>query len=285
MTYVGKILVIVIMAFALVFLGVSTVVFTTATNWKAATEAQKKKVSELQTKNNDATAGLEAAKKDLEAARTQHAAAKKALEGRIAGLEEDVKRARDEITDINGKLGTAQQNAKMALDEAGARKEETDVLREQKSAVEKQANEFKIHESELNDRIRILERSLETATRNAKDLRDRVARYTSLLQSKGFSADISAVQPGDTPPTVQGEVARVDRDNRRVEITIGTDDGVKPNHELYLYRMRPRPEYLGKIRIISADPDQAVGRVIDKTINGKKIQEGDIVSSTLRPQS
>ena len=43
MTFVGKILVIVIMAFALLFLGISTVVFSTHTNWKTATEAEKKK--------------------------------------------------------------------------------------------------------------------------------------------------------------------------------------------------------------------------------------------------
>ena len=37
MTFVGKILVILIMVLSLVFLGVSTVVFTTATNWKDET--------------------------------------------------------------------------------------------------------------------------------------------------------------------------------------------------------------------------------------------------------
>jgi len=47
MTFVGKILVIVIMAFSLIFLGISTVVFTTARNWRTATEEQKKKVSDL----------------------------------------------------------------------------------------------------------------------------------------------------------------------------------------------------------------------------------------------
>ena len=36
MTFVGKILVIAIMAFALLFLGISTVVFTTSKNWMAA---------------------------------------------------------------------------------------------------------------------------------------------------------------------------------------------------------------------------------------------------------
>jgi hypothetical protein len=37
MTFVGKILVIVIMAFSLLFLGLSTVVYTTSKNWMTAT--------------------------------------------------------------------------------------------------------------------------------------------------------------------------------------------------------------------------------------------------------
>ena len=40
MTFVGKILVIVIMAFSLLFLGFSTVAFVTTRNWKTATEAE-----------------------------------------------------------------------------------------------------------------------------------------------------------------------------------------------------------------------------------------------------
>jgi hypothetical protein len=81
-----------------------------------------------------------------------------------------------------------------------------------------------------------------------------------------------------------GEVKRVDPSNRRVEITIGSDDGLVPGHELYLFRTTPRPEYLGKITIISVDPDQSVGRVNGTTFQGKKIQEGDIVSSTIKPR-
>ena len=50
MTFVGKILVIVIMAFALLFLGISTVVFTTSKNWMVATKAEQDKVDELKKK-------------------------------------------------------------------------------------------------------------------------------------------------------------------------------------------------------------------------------------------
>ncbi len=78
---------------------------------------------------------------------------------------------------------------------------------------------------------------------------------------------------------------RIDARNSRVEITIGSDDGLVPGHELYLYRTKPRSEFLGRILIQSVDPDQAVGKVIGNTVSGKKIQEGDIVSSTIpRPR-
>ena len=49
-------------------------------------------------------------------------------------------------------------------------------------------------------------------------------------------------------------------------------------------RTMPRPEYIGKITIISVEPDQSVGRVIGTTYQGKKIKEGDIVSSTIKPR-
>ena len=50
------------------------------------------------------------------------------------------------------------------------------------------------------------------------------------------------------------------------------------------YRVSPRPEYLGKVAIVSVDPDQAVAKVIGNTYMGKKIKEGDIVSSTIKPR-
>jgi hypothetical protein len=284
MTFVGKILVLVITALSLVFLGVSTVVFTTETNWKAATEAQKKTVQELRNKTNDLDSQIKALEKDKSAADVGHKAAVKQQEDRAAALEAEIKQAQADKEQSQAALVTAQQNAKTALDDSAARKAETDLLREQKGAVEKQANEFKLRQTELNDKIRELTRMLETATNNANDLRDRVARFQTLLRRNGLSDDITMVKGTDTPPSVEGQVSRV-QDNRSLELTIGSDDGVLPGHELFVYRTKPQPEFLGKVKIISVDPDQSVGRVIGATIHGKKIKEGDIVSSTIRPRS
>lgn len=281
MTFVGKILVIVIMLFAVLFLGISTAVFTTAKNWKEATDGQKKIVSKLQSENTTAKSEIESLKKDMAKAKSDADAAKQTLETEIATLRNDKEALEKESTAAHGELTTAQTNAKSALEEAEARRSQTEQLREQKLAVEKQANEFKLHQAELNDQIRLLSRELEVAKKNNEDLRDRTARFSSLLRRNGLSDDISQVKGLESPPAVTGEIKKVEL-NKRVEITIGSDDGVVPGHELLVYRTRPRPEYLGKIRVIATDPDQAVGEVIGTTVQGKKIKEGDSVTSTLR---
>src|SRR6266446_10642999 len=144
MTFVGKILVIVIVIFAVLFLGVSTVVFSTHTNWKEATAKERSKVEDFKKKLEDAKGEVALAKTGLEAAQAEHATAKKALEDRNVALETEIKTAQDEATKARTALGNAEQNSKIALEEAAARKDETDKLREQKAEVEKQANEYKI---------------------------------------------------------------------------------------------------------------------------------------------
>ena len=80
MTQVGKILVLVIMAFSLIFLGISTMVFVTSKNWKDATakkDAEVKKIKgELQTEQ----AKLAEAKKNLEDAQAAATTATKAAQ-------------------------------------------------------------------------------------------------------------------------------------------------------------------------------------------------------------
>jgi hypothetical protein len=284
MTFVGKILVIVIMFFSLLFLGFSMVVFTTSKNWVVATKAEQKKVSDLNTKLNDAKAAVEASKKGLEEAKAKFDQTSKQLENQLAASQDENTRNLAQVTTLRGQIGVATQTAKSTLDEVEAKRTQTNQLREQKSAVEKQANEFKLHQAEQNDRIRELERSLDTAVKNNSELRERVARYVTLLTKSGLSTDISQIKGLESPPPVTGEVKRVDPTNRRIEMTIGSDDGLVIGHELYLYRVSPRPEYLGKVAVAQVDPDQAVAKVIGNTYLGKKIKEGDIVSSTIKPR-
>ncbi len=285
MTFVGKILVVVISLFAMVFLGISVVVFSTHVNWKEAHTKEQDKVKKLSAQKSDLEASLAAEKTNMAKAASEHAAAVKAAEDKVTALDTEIKQAQKEITAAQSQLETAQKSAAVALAEAAQRRSETELLRNQKSEVEKQANEFKIQQTDLIDKIRDLERQSKTLDDNNKVLRDAKAKLSTLLRKNGLSDDISTVTGLESPPPVEGEIKKVDERNTTAEITIGSDDGLVAGHELNVYRLSPRPQYLGKIRIMTTDPDQAVGKVIGRTINGIKLKEGDIVSSTLRPRS
>jgi chromosome segregation ATPase len=284
MTQVGKILVLVIMAFSLVFLGIATMVFVTSKNWKDATAKKDGEVKKVRTELQTAQAAVDAAKKTLEENDARAKQETKGLETRIRTLEDQNKRDLTEITKVREQLAVQLATAKTSVEDAEARRNETMLLRQQKSAVEKQANEYQLRQADLNDKIRELERFLETATKNNSDLRELVAKYTTLLQSKGLSTDITQIKGMENPPPVTGQVKKVDATNKRLEITIGSDDGLVVGHELFLYRTKPRAEYLGRGQIIAVDPDQSVVRVLGNTVQGKKIKEGDIVSSTIIPR-
>src|SRR4051812_27788258 len=116
MTFVGKILVVVIMAFSLIFLGISAVVFTTENNWRQATQEAKKKYDDLKRKNDATIAENEVAKKDLEAAKSAHLAAQKALDDRINAMNADIKRAEEENSQSKTVLTQAQQSARSSLE-------------------------------------------------------------------------------------------------------------------------------------------------------------------------
>jgi chromosome segregation ATPase len=284
MTFVGKILVIVIMAFSLLFLALSTVVFTTTRNWKVETTKQKAEVDKFKKKVQDAQAAADAAKKGFDDAKVAFAAKSKTYDSTLANLQDQIKRETSQLDEARKQLVAAEQTAKSTLDEVEDKRQQTELLRTQLSAVEKQANEFRLHQADLNDQIRDLQRTLDTATKNNSELRIRVAKFSSVLRSNGLSDDISQIKGLESPPPVVGEVKKIDPTNKRLEVTIGSDDGLVVGHELYIFRTTPRPEYIGKVAIVTVDPDQAVAKVIGNTFQGKKIKEGDIVSSTIKPQ-
>jgi chromosome segregation ATPase len=182
MTFIGRILVIVITALSLLFLGISTVVFTTSKIWSKETSAQQSRVEELKKKLTDAQARSDVVKKALEDAKATFDQTTKALNSRLSQLTDDNTRNLTQINAVRDQLKTATQAAKATLDEVEAKRQEIAVLRRQKADVDRQTNDYKLHQADLTDRIRELERELETATKQQSDLRERVAKFSVSLR-------------------------------------------------------------------------------------------------------
>jgi chromosome segregation ATPase len=163
-TSIGKIMVIVITAFSLTFLAISTVVFGTSRDWLTETRDEQKSIDELKKKLGETTKLADEAQKSLEDAKVELADQAKQIGSRLTAIEEENKRDLIQIGDLRTQVAKAQDTARATLDQVEAKRKAIGTLLVEKDAVEKQAGDYKRHRAELTDRIRDVERMLEAAT-------------------------------------------------------------------------------------------------------------------------
>ena len=215
MTFVGKILVIVIMAFSLLFLGISTVVFTTSKNWMAATKDEQEEGRRTEEKAARRPGGLG---RRQEGARGREGG----LRRRDQGLDEPARLARRQ-NKRNSTRSTAARKQLVAADADG--QEHPGRSRSQASS-RPTCSAAKVGRREAGQRVQAPPGRPERqdpraradsrhATKNNSDLRERVAKFSTLLHQNGLSDDISQIKGLESPPPVMGEVKRVDPTNRR----------------------------------------------------------------------
>ncbi len=286
MTYVGKILVIVIMVFAILFLAFSVVVFTTEMNWKSRVDSLTTEVQKLKTEKNRLQGEVTTQISNVQGAKDELKKAQADADAAFKTISEQNTRRGAEVTDGRRKIEIALEQVAKAQAEAEARIAEAKILDENLRKVQLQSNEFKLQATELNQKILLLQKDLEVAQNNNKNLRERVTLQRAALLKANLSDDIDVLKGNvEAPPQVEGEVVEVSSNNQVIEISLGSNDGLRVGQEFFLYSVRPTPEYLGKVRITQTDVQQSVARVIGgKTIHGKKIQRGDHVTSKISPR-
>lgn len=281
MNFLGKILVILIMLFSVAFMALASVVFSTSVNYKEQAEKLDASLKKSQGEANAARQDAEAAKLATTEAEKKAGDEQTRLNETIAGLTARLNDVEAEKKDAGTQLAVAQQSFQQAQAEAAARIREADTLRSNLTNVEKENNALKIAQTEKNATIRELEIKLETALGQNRNLLADNSAYASWLRSRGFTDDISQIKGVSVPPKVQGVILQVNNTNDKAVLSIGSDDGLVVGHELVAYRTGADAGYLGKLKIMEVEPNRASAVVVNKTYQGKRLQEGDIVSSTL----
>jgi len=113
------------------------------------------------------------------------------------------------------------------------------------------------------------------------EIRQRIAADES---GKGGAA-VTATDPNrPNPPSVyvKGQIEKVDGKDGLVEISIGSDQGLKKYNTLEVYRLSPKANYLGTLRVVEVYNHKAVGRLVrDSFIQRGPVRQGDIVASSL----
>ncbi len=273
MNFVGKIIVVLILVMSLVFMAFSMAVYSTHRNWKAEADKLKVQRDNGKVKNDELNKQLE----DLKTKLAQETAAYEQQLAKLGTLREELLQRRDsdeqrlaqlvgQNAELTGTVGATQQRLTALVEEVGQLR--ADIVLAQKDRDERFADVV-VKTEKLHNVHAQLVRAKEVEMQLARE----IARYK--LAADGAGLDLNAPADG-APPTVEGQVTRV-AGNRLIEVSLGSDDGLRTKHTVHVYRGK---SYLGKVEILETSPDRAVGRILRPYQKGA-IRKGDRVATRL----
>jgi len=284
MTRVGQILVILLTCFSLLFMGFAVTVFTTRTNWRDKYFALKKEKEDLQKKSDGYKQQIDSLAQDLTSAITKNkeqsdanAVAIKDQQKNYELLLQNQRAAREDVNKYS-------EQAKLYGDQAREKSKEVALLRDQLKTTREQREDAVKKQFDTQQAYIELKGSFETLETRAKELEQRSGELEGILIGRGISTKADDPTNADAirtnAPPVEGVVLKVDPQNKLVEISIGSDDGLRKGHRLHVYRVKPQGKFVCTIEITNVDPDQAVARIIPNLKQGNP-QEGDLVATRI----
>ncbi|WP_425396455.1 hypothetical protein [Aeoliella sp.] len=282
MNLIGKIFVVIIFLMGGLFMVLAMAVYSSQVNWRDAYKKSqelytqrdteyKRLVSSTDLTEAELNRQILAANKEIGALQSE----RERLVGDYELLQKQVSDLTQENRDAKAAVSSTQANAERLADENNVLQREIIAAQE---ASDKAFEQTVRATSELHDK----EVKLVVAEENIEQLTERVAEMTIIMRREGLDPHMLV---GDTIPTVQGYISTVSRrgGDETIEITIGSDDGIKPEHTVEIYRTASDPgqsKWLGRAVVLSTDGDKAYARVLPKLKKGQ-IQRGDRVATRL----
>jgi hypothetical protein len=274
MNNIGKILVLLILIMCLMWMTVSVMIYATHTNWKVAAEGLRQKAAELKKDNDELQAQLE----KLESQRKEEIAAKADT---IVKLESQKKAVTDENAQLvkeRDELSRKEREAVAAVDSSSKNEEKLTVevkgLREENRKLQEDRDGQFAKVVKLTDDIHKSQQELTRTAERRDQLVAQVEHARKLLAP--YKKDVtSSLDPA--PPALRGKVLAIS-DEKMVEISLGSDDGIAVGHTVDVSRGN---KYVGRLVVTTTETDRAVAK-IDTKYTKTAVQTGDDVATHLR---
>ena len=261
MPFVGKIFTVLIFLFSLVFMAFAVTVYQTRKNWydvvmvKKATD-EKPLGLRYQVKNKDARIKeLDQLNEDKDNLRASVEAAH--LQA-IAKLQTQLAEERQTNGTLSGQLATAQKSSSDAITKLGNAENRSRQLTAEVVGLRREIRDTQSQRDGLFSEMVQLTDGVHQRDLQLAELRERgiqvaaqVQRMRDVLQHNGLNENTSLT---DEPPVLDGVVTDVTRTGL-IEVSLGSDDGLRVNHKLDVYREN---QYVGKIQVTEIRSDKAV---------------------------
>jgi chromosome segregation ATPase len=271
MSLVGKIFTMLILVFSIIFMAFSMMVFATHKNWKAQATKLGTDLAAANTALKDAKDTIEREKTELAREQAARKAALAALQVRVTQAETRLQAKEKELGDLTAAHSQTTEAAKVAQDRLAILEKETNDLRNTLRSERQRLDKMFLNVVDLTDKLNQAESLRQNLEEVNKQAMQQMSQMKMVLDRNGLAPDSLVAH---IPPKVEGVVVDVS-DKDLLEISIGSDDGLKVGHSLDVYRGN---QYLGRIVIKKTNPDRAVGQVMRELQRGQ-IKRGDRVTT------
>lgn len=285
MTLLGKIFTVLIFIQSLVFMSFAVAVYATHKNWRDVVMRERDEVKQgeevgLVFQLEDAEKRYEDKDAEKRKVENQLAMEKAARRQALATLEARDRQLRERLAaseERNAQLVQSERLAVAAMDASQrnviAIKDEVVGLRDRIRTVALDRDAQFQRVAALTDQVH----GARTIRARLEERRDQLSGELAKAREVMQRHDIDVNEPPENrAPTVDGVVTATSKSGL-VEISIGSDDGLREGHQLEVYS---GSSYLGRIKIRKTSPDRAVGEIIPEYRKGD-IKKGDRVATRL----
>lgn len=277
MNLLGKILTGLICVMSILFLAFALAVYATHREWdELVNNPPGSTPVGLKTQLANALEEGNQLKEDLDESLNKLAIERASRTMALARLESERQRLQQDLVEremANQQLTEQARQATATLQTAQANlaalKEEVDKLRND-IRVAQEDRDAQFDEVVLKtDLYNQAQSNIKALQARVEQLTERIGRQASVLDKNNLNEFDPII---DISPRVEAVVVDVS-DGKLVEISVGSDDGLRKGHEFEISR---GDKYLGRIVIVDAFPKRAVGEIIPELRQGR-IRRGDRV--------
>ena len=273
MNLVGKIFTVIILVFSIVFMAVSVVVFQTHRVWRDIAIANKKKIEDLQDR-------VKLLQSEVESGKDRLALEQAARRFALASLQTKYEQSEAQLQVREQEYARLQAEAGTLTTVVSTSSQTLETTLKQNEGLRTTLRDTQLARDGIFDQVVALtdaKNSLEGTSQILKERNDDLNRLYTLAKHWLDRVGIDMFSPVDgKPPTVEAQIVSVGAKDL-LEISIGSDDGIKQGHTLEVFR---GSSYLGRVVVRETWPDRAVVQIIPEFRRGI-IKVGDRVATKL----
>lgn len=271
MTLLGKIFTVAIFVMSLVFMSFSVVVFATHRNWKMLvtnpTPTATYGLGLMHQLKNERETNVNL-RSELDQLNKQAAIEKTARRHAIGALETRLASVQQLLTEREAQLRTLQvtesesaEALNVAMTTVEALRSAVDTLRDEVRMTQADRDQQFARVVSLTDRLQAAMGTQRTLQERSQQLVAQVSDMKRVIDAAGVDVDMDT---DAVPPVLDGLVTAVGQSNL-IEVSLGSDDGLRVGHRLELFRDN---NYLGHAVVVKTDPNRAVAQIDERTQRG-----------------